>query len=119
MALVIQLNEQTIEDEAVARAIVEFIDALPALEPARYDLNQRENWRGWEIERATVDLLTQRTQLFRVEGEGGNVMVATGKHGEVPTIAIDGRAGEGVDEALYAPLRPRSAQVVRADGDTD
>lgn len=77
--------------------VLEAMLGVPGLEPVRYDLNQHLNWRAFDVEKALVDTLTQRTQLVRIEGEADGVgcLLATGKHGEVPTamFALPGSVG--------------------------
>ena len=89
MELVLKLGSHAIDSDAMIRPLFEKFEVLEGFEPERYDLNSMENWRGWDIERAVVDALTQRTQLFRVGGAGENLaMVALGKHGEPPTAIV-------------------------------
>ncbi len=88
MPTIIELDIDAITEGTVARALLTLVAHLPDFEPLRYDLNQRGSFRGWDFERAIVDLLTQRTQFFVIEGEGGEVFIATGKHGEPPTMAF-------------------------------
>lgn len=83
-----KLRPDAIADESVARPLIEAVASLPGFEPDRYDLNQMESWRVFEVERAVVDALTQRTQLFRLGGESGFGMIAMGKHGEQPTVVV-------------------------------
>jgi hypothetical protein len=104
MTLVIELSISSIVDEAVARPLLELLEQLPGFGPARYDLNERQSWRSWELESAVVDLLTQRTQMFRVEGDGGTAVIATGKHGETPTMIIEGESTSDVDDTLLDRL---------------
>lgn len=113
MAIVIELELSAITEETVARALLQFLEALDGFEPRRYDLNQKQMWRAWDLDRAVVDLLTQRTQLFAVAGEGGTALIATGKHGEVPTVAVDGEASDSFDESLLKKLPVRDVRIVR------
>ncbi len=81
------LGGDAIDGTAKIRPVLEWLEALPGFAPTRYDLNAMEHWRAWDLDRAVVDALTQRTQLFRVEGTGV-FMLALGKHGEPPTVAL-------------------------------
>ena len=82
-----------LEDEEVAAALFVAIGEFVTIEPARYDLNRRDQWRTYGGKRLLVDLLTQRTQLVTIAedrpvDEGGKmVVVATGKQG-APVQAV-------------------------------
>ncbi len=76
-----------VDDGETMGPLIALVDALPGLELTRYDLNQMEHWRSWEPERATIDALTQRTQVLRAEG-AGVFFFALGKHGETPTAMV-------------------------------
>lgn len=107
MAVVIELDIEVIDDSRIAGKIVDFIEALPRFTPEQYDLNQRGTPRKWDRELAIVDMLTQRTQLFSVDDV---VLVATGKHGEPPTIAIN----RDIDDHTLKPLlKPLPVAAVR------
>lgn len=89
MDLILKLNSSSLDSEQQIRPVLAFLVSLEGFEPSGYDLNGMENWRGWDLDRAVVDALTQRTQLFRVRGaKGGLMMLALGKHGESPTSVI-------------------------------
>lgn len=88
--IILRLNPAPLIDEAVVRPLVEEIGQVPGFVPRAYDLNQRDQWKPFDLDRAVVDALTQRTQLLRLRGEDPSVlaMVATGKHGEQPTAIV-------------------------------
>jgi hypothetical protein len=92
-----------LEDARRVAPVLAALLEVPGLHPTRYDLNQHLNWRPFDVEKALVDTLTQRTQLVRIEGEAEGVgcMLATGKHGEVPTVMF-ALPGEVEVEALAA-----------------
>lgn len=85
-----RLGGGALDEAARVRPILEEFEALPGFSPARYDLNQHGSWRSFDVEKACVDALAQRTQLVRVEGRspGQVAMVAMGKHGEQPTVMV-------------------------------
>jgi hypothetical protein len=52
-------------------------------------MNRRGQWREWDTDRAIVDALTQRTQIFEIRGpDDVSAAVATGKHGERPQAIV-------------------------------
>lgn len=108
MPTIIELNVDAITEESLARALLRLVTDLPGFEPLRYDLNQRGNFRGWDFDRAVVDLLTQRTQLFAIEGSGGQAFIATGKHGEPPSLALSIDVDESVLDELLAGIDVRA-----------
>lgn len=84
-----RIDVDALDEDRVVRPLFEAIDAVPGFEPVEYDLNKKEQWRSYVLDRAVVDALTQRTQLVRIAGEGGTrAMVAMGKHGEEPTVVV-------------------------------
>lgn len=87
----LDLGSDPIRDERVVRPLFEWLASLPDFAPIRYDMNAMEHWRPWDLNKAIVDALTQRTQMFRIEGAGLFVL-ALGKHGEPPSgfLAWDG-----------------------------
>ena len=86
---IITFRCQAFDTEERLGPVFDLLGNWAGFDPVDYDLNQMEQWRAWDRERAFVDALTQRTQLFRVRGEGGALaMVAMGKHGEPPTLII-------------------------------
>lgn len=99
MAQILELGVAVIIDEVFARSLLQQIEALPNFAPRRYDLNQRGQPRAWQLDHAVIDLLTQRTQLFTIEGATGTVHIATGKHGAPATLAAIGEV-EAVVEQL-------------------
>ena len=54
---------------------------------------------------AVVDLLTQRTQLFEVRGHAGDAVIATGKHGEPPTLIVHGESVSRFEPRMLDELR--------------
>jgi hypothetical protein len=103
--LIIRLRGGPLDSEERVRPLLEELAALPGFEPERYDLNQHGNWRTFDLERSTVDALTQRTQLVRLaegdDDDGQLAMVAMGKHGEQPTAVVRLRAdAERLDEIV-------------------
>lgn len=85
-----RFSADTLDRDAVVRPIFEQFVASELFEPAHYDLNQKEQWRVFDLERVIVDALTQRTQLVRVRGEQDRsmAMLAMGKHGEEATAVL-------------------------------
>jgi len=83
-----------VDDSETVSPLFELVDAFEGLGLTRYDLNQMEHWRSWDAQRATIDALTQRTQVLRAEGLGV-FFFALGKHGELPTAVIRAEAKLG------------------------
>lgn len=90
LELIWRFRLPTLDDESVVLPLVSEIVQTPGFSAQSYDLNQKEQWRGFELERAVVDALTQRTQLMRIRGEatGAMAMIAFGKREEQPTAII-------------------------------
>jgi hypothetical protein len=80
-----------VDDGETMDPLIALVDSVPGLELTRYDLNQMEHWRSWDPQTATIDALTQRTQVLRAEGSGV-FFFALGKHGETPTAIIRAEA---------------------------
>ncbi len=84
------LDEGPLESEAEAAALFGAVGEVVTVEPARYELNRRGQWRPYGGHRLMVDVLTQRTQLVTIVeqrgvDEGGvEVVLATGKQGAPP-----------------------------------
>lgn len=84
------LDEGPIERKSQAAALFGAVGEVVSVEPARYDLNRRGQWRRYGGRRLMVDVLTQRTQLVTIAEDrsvdegGAEVVVTTGKHGELP-----------------------------------
>lgn len=81
------LSAGPVHDEATVRGVLERAANVAGTQFARYDLNQMEHWRTFDLDRAVIDALTQRTQMFRAEGLG-LFYFALGKHGEPPTAIL-------------------------------
>ena len=85
-----RLKNTSITTEAVATRFFASIGSITPIDPHRYDLNQRSQWRPFEQSRFIVDALTQRTQVITLAekadlDEGGSVvMIATGKRDDPP-----------------------------------
>lgn len=90
LELIWRFRNATLQDESVLRPLIEAIADTPGFVPTRYDLNQREDWRDFDLDRAVVDALTQRTQLVRLQNQEGDAlaMIALGKRDEQPTAII-------------------------------
>jgi len=118
--IVWKLSVSTLERESEVRPLLELVAESDGFEPVRYDLNQRGKWRDFELDRAVVDTLTQRTQLVRIDGRGpdevadedsiedaardvggSRAIIATGKHDEQPTCMIR-LAADGPESRLSA-----------------
>ena len=85
-----RFDVETLDEERLVRPIFERLGDSDLFEPGDYDLNQKEQWRHFDLDRVVVDALTQRTQLVRIKGgaAGEMAMVAMGKHGEEPTAVV-------------------------------
>lgn len=94
LELVAIFSVGSVDDNETMGPLFEIIDSMEGLELTRYDLNQMEHWRAWDAERATIDALTQRTQVLRAEGTGV-FFFALGKHGEIPTAVVRAEAELG------------------------
>lgn len=90
MDMIWELSSVPVTTERVARALVVGIEGIPGFEVDRYDLNQRGAYRAYDREHLVVDLLTQRTQVVRIDGKspGAFAVIATGKHGEQPVMMM-------------------------------
>lgn len=90
MDMIWELSSGPVTTDRVARALVIGIEGIVGFEPDRYDLNQRGAYRAYDREHVVVDLLTQRTQILRIEGKtpGAFAAIATGKHGEQPVMMM-------------------------------
>lgn len=88
--VILRLDVDALDADRFVRPVFEAISDFEAFEPLDYDLNQKEQWRDFDLERAIVDALTQRTQLVRLRGSdrGSMAMIAMGKHGEEPTVVL-------------------------------
>lgn len=102
--LAIQLDVSSIVDETLARPLLRFLELLPTFAPHTYDINRKGLARVWDLDHAVVDLLTQRTQFFEVLGEGGTALIATGKHGEPPTLMIEGASVAHFEEKMLGDV---------------
>ena len=84
------LDEGPLESQSQAAALFAAVGEVVDIEPARYDLNRRGQWRPYSGPGLMVDVLTQRTQLVTIREERGvdeggvEVALATGKYGEPP-----------------------------------
>lgn len=84
-----RIDVDALDEDRIVRPLFEAVEAAPGFTPVEYDLNKKEQWRSFVLDRAVVDALTQRTQLVRIAGEGETrTMVAMGKHGEEPTVVL-------------------------------
>jgi hypothetical protein len=90
MEIIWRLQGRVLDTEARVRPLIEQLQKIPGFQPAQYDLNQKEQWRGFDLDRTVVDALTQRTQLVRIRGENGRslAVIALGKRGPEPTAVI-------------------------------
>lgn len=90
LEIIWRFRTSTLDDESTIIPLLQAVADTPGFEPQRYDLNQKEQWRSFDLEHAVVDALTQRTQLVRIEGgeEGQLAMIALGKREEQPTAII-------------------------------
>jgi hypothetical protein len=90
LELIWRFRGATLADDAVMHELMLALSQIPGFAPADYDLNQKEQWRPFSLERAVVDALTQRTQLVRLRGEEGQAlaMIALGKRHEQPTAIV-------------------------------
>jgi hypothetical protein len=87
--IIYRLDIDVLESHDVMARLVEAMGRLPGFEPLEYDMNRRGQWRRWDTERAIVDALTQRTQIFEIRGpDDVSAAVATGKHGERPQAIV-------------------------------
>ncbi len=88
--IVWRLDHEVLDSEQVMGPLLDAICGVPGFEAASYDVNGRDQWRGFERVHAVVDALTQRTQWLRIAGVDGVslAMVAMGKHGEVPAMMM-------------------------------
>lgn len=87
LEMIVILSPVPVTDAEVIRQLFERADILRGAEFSKYDLNQMAHWRAWDVESAAIDAATQRTQMFRAEGQGV-LIFALGKHGEVPTLML-------------------------------
>ena len=84
------LVDGPIDSEKIAQDLLVAVGELVPVQPVRYDLNRRDQWRRYDGRKLLVDLLTQRTQLVTIAEElpveeGGKLVVlATGKQDRPP-----------------------------------
>ncbi|MFB6262977.1 MAG: hypothetical protein ABEL76_05040 [Bradymonadaceae bacterium] len=97
-----QIRGDRLDTADDVRPLLRALSAFPGFEPREYDLNRKEQWRRFDVQRTAVDALTQRTQLVRVRGgtEDARAMIGLGKRGEPPTVAVRAGAGASVDGAV-------------------
>lgn len=129
------LREGPLETEEVVSELFVAIGRVRYIEPARYDLNRRDQWRDYDGRRLIVDALTQRTQLVTIAedrpvDQGGTfVVVSTGKQGRPPRASArwqqqwppDSGRLQQIEEAAqqaFADL-PLASFVLRVGPDTD
>lgn len=100
--IVWRLEHEVLDSERVVGPLLDAICGVPGFVAAFYDVNGREQWRGFERVHAVVDALTQRTQWLRIASVDrvNLAMVAMGKHGEVPAMMMQLASFEmgGIDE---------------------
>ena len=103
LELIWRFRTPTLDDDSVMLPLMSAIAETPGFSAKRYDLNQKEQWRDFDLERAVVDALTQRTQLVRIHGDRDQAMamIAMGKREEQPTAIIRLPDGDDID-ALVA-----------------
>ena len=107
LEIIWRLRSKVLSDESELRAVIAALAQLPGLNPSRYDLNRKGQWRPYELKHTVVDALTQRTQLLVIQGAnatggepGAQAMIALGKHGEQPTVIAQLPDGSGVAREL-------------------
>lgn len=123
LELIWRFDVAPLDDESILRPLMGALEDLPGFTPAHYDLNQKEQWRPFDLDRAVVDALTQRTQLVRLvdADRTQQVLVALGKHDEQPTAIarLDGAQDPKPHVArwsnLYDALPLRATVVTSAD----
>ncbi|MFW5966006.1 MAG: hypothetical protein ACOCV2_00755 [Persicimonas sp.] len=96
LELIWRFELASLDDESVVRPLMAALEEVPDFSPDEYDLNQKEQWRTFDLDRAVVDALTQRTQLVRIADRSRDqlALVALGKHDEQPTAIVRLQEGE-------------------------
>lgn len=111
LEIIWRFHAAALTQEAQLSALLAMILELPGISFTQYDLNQKDLWRRFDLERAVVDALTQRTQLLTLRGEAGvQMLVALGKHGEQPTAIVQWPDGLG----QWSLLEQRRPQLYEA-----
>ena len=88
------LQPGPLHDQQTAANLFVAIGQVRYVEPVRYDLDRRGQWRDYDGRRLIVDVVTQRTQLVTVAEEdsvdegGALVVISTGKQGEPPQASV-------------------------------
>ncbi len=101
-----RLDEGPLDRESTVRRLFVAVGEIRPIEPDRYDLNRRDQWRDYDGRRLIVDVLTQRTQLVTIAesadvGDGGTlVVVGTGKQGRPPQVSVRWRSAWPPDPAI-------------------
>ena len=110
LELIVSLKEPTALTRREAfEALLDLVERAPGFEPATYDVNMYGTPRAWSRDRVRVDAQTQRTQVLRVDGVGGEAlaMLALGKHDEPATLAIRWSKGDAASPPeLLERFRP-------------
>lgn len=106
LELMCPLSPALIDSSYMVKPLLELLDALPGFSPSRYDINQHESWRSFNLEKTHVDALSQRVQLLRVQGADPShlAMLSLGKRGETPTLVV--RTPDAPISALLGALTP-------------
>lgn len=102
MEIIWKVDAQVIDEAVVMRPLLEGVAELAGFEPRRYDLNNHESWRPFDVEKTTVDALSQRVLLVRVEGAapGSVALIAKGGAGGAPAVMIDPGGAAGAPEEV-------------------
>lgn len=106
LELMCPLSPAIIDSSYMVKPLLELLDTLPGFSPSRYDINQHESWRSFDLEKTHVDALSQRVQLLRVQGADPShlAMLSLGKRGEIPTLVV--RTPDAPIAALLGALTP-------------
>ncbi len=107
------LRDGPLDSEEVAQNLFVAVGEVASVEPLRYDLNRRDQWRRYSARGLIVDVLTQRTQLVTIAeknsvDEGGKLVVLdTGKQDQPPQAVVRWREP-------WPPPQERLAEVEAA-----
>lgn len=80
-----------LRDAAQAERVVQWCAWALGGSPSRYDWNQQQNWKPFEAEKLAIELVTQRSQVLRVEQGTSFAMIDTGRRGGTAVAFIRAR----------------------------
>lgn len=81
-------GERALDDHVRAARWVDVVVELLGA-PVRYDWNSQQQWKPFDRDRLSIDLVGQGCHVVRVEdGEGGLAVIDTGRRSGLPALMI-------------------------------